>query len=218
MFCARAPSWQDRGASAKHNSMVTLVFHPKFIIVPFTLRSGYITNSSLLILSMLLVKNKWCFHVKRINNISHKCIKILLSRPHHNAISCFMGSCFKKIHFFFFFFWLVVTGSANVGFELKCACDFKDHIFITSEHWEGERARVHCQQRLFRCKNGVLKWDLMSFVQQHEDNGVQGSTRQWLVQYWLYADFCKKARLQESNGQTFTSFLLGFFFFFFYIF
>lgn len=78
-----------------------------------------------------------------------------------------------------------MTGSVNVGFELKFACDFMDHIFITSEHREGERAHVHRQQRLFRCTSGVLKWDLMSFVQQHEDNGVQGSARQWLVQYWL---------------------------------
>lgn len=102
-----------------------------------------------------------------------------------------------------------MTGSANVGFELKCARDFMDHIFITSEHREGERAHVHRQQRLFRCTSGVLKWDLMSFAQQHEDNGVWGSTRQWLVQDWLYADFCKKARLQESSVQTFTSFYWG---------
>lgn len=86
-----------------------------------------------------------------------------------------------------------------------------DHIFITSEHREGEWAHVHRQQRLFRCTSGVLKWDLMSFVQQHEDNGVRGSTRQWLVQYWLYANFCKKVRLQESNVQTFSSFLLRWF-------
>lgn len=90
------------------------------------------------------------------------------------------------------FFWPVMTGSANVGFELKCARDFMDHIFITSEHREGEQASVYRQQRLFRCTSGVLKWDLMSFVQQHEDNGVRGSTRQWLVQFWLYADFVKR--------------------------
>lgn len=137
----------------------------------------------------------------------------LLSRSHHNAISwaAVLKNSFSFFSFFFLFFWPVMTGSANVGFELKRARDFMDHIFITLEHREGEWARVLRQQHLFRCTSGVLKWDLMSFVQQHEDNGVQGSTRQWLVQYWLYADFCKKVRLQESNVQTFTSFLLRWF-------
>lgn len=96
-----------------------------------------------------------------------------------------------------------MTGSANVGFELKCVRDFVDHIFIASDLREGERAHVHRQQRLLRCTSGLLKWDLMTFVQHSKDNGEQGTTRQRLVQDWLYDDFFKKARLQESpNVQT----------------
>lgn len=103
-----------------------------------------------------------------------------------------------------------MTGSAVVGFELKCVRDFVDHIFIASDLREGEWAHVHRQQSLLRCTSCMLKWDLMTFVQHSKDNGVQGTTRRWLVQDWLYDDFLKKDRLQESpNVQTFFYFIFS---------
>lgn len=108
---------------------------------------------------------------------SRKCIKILLLHPiYHSAIS---WVAFLKINFIL---WPVPSGSANmgIGFELNCTCDFMDHVFnylrTLRGEWEREREteREHAPPTtLFTGTRGMEKWDLMSYVQQQEGNGVQ---------------------------------------------
>lgn len=132
---------------------------------------------------------------------SQKCIRILLLRPiYHSAISWVP---FLKINFIL---WPVMSGSDNKGrLWVKMRSWFMDHIFNYLRILGVRGGEGQYTPTLFSGTSGMEKWDLMSYVQQHEGNlqqtmsGSRLTSRCLLWQIWTLVSLNTRKNMKNTS-------------------